>query len=561
MINKINKRLVLTILLTAPGFLLLTNFLPQDKKATFSTFAFFLLFCFFNLVSKVLDFNENKFTTYNNLYTTSFLIIIYLILILFTQNYLLNFEIIDWDIPSYMVASNEIKNGYLPNETQWESKGPVLIYMYYFVLKIVSGNFIYFKVANDLILLLISLILFATASVISKNKLIISSIPTFVFILFMSQPWAVSGYSELYALVFISLGILIYKVKEFKFSYFLIGLMFSMSTLVNQGTILFLLPLLIGIFGIENYKNKLLKIFIGFTLPHLIFLYIYQINDLLNVYFATFVTIPISYTSANYSNLYELKVFMRSFFEFNPALYFVLLIVFILLLKSFFYKLHFLKGLIQNVEFLLVVTSLLFYFVASHNYYHHLLFFLYFISLYISKTKFDVNFVFLISFVLLSVVSSVSVNGYSSYKNLKNIESVYENYPLRQLAIEIEKKEISNLEILALDYNLLLHYLGQPNYSYIVHGTNFLEPYILSSLEEIRIIESDYLNSLKNKKPNVIICSEYMIVRGEVETQLIFPCNQDHLLDYYQLNTDIYFTENLNYYRDPYKEIKLFIKR
>ena len=56
-----------------------------------------------------------------------------------------------------------------------------------------------------------------------------------------------------------------------------------------------------------------------------------------------------------------------------------------------------------------------------------------------------------------------------------------------------------------------------------------------ASLEEIRIIESDYLNSLKNKKPNVIICSGYMIVRGEVENQLIFPCNQDHLLDYYQV--------------------------
>ena len=146
-----------------------------------------------------------------------------------------------------------------------------------------------------------------------------SSITTFVFILLMSQPWAISGYSELYALVFISLGIFIYKVKEFKFKYFLLGLIFSLSSLVNQGTILFLLPLIIGIIGTEKYKNKLINIFAGFTLPHLIFLYIYQINDLLDVYLATFITIPISYTSANYSNLYELKVFMRSFFEFNLA--------------------------------------------------------------------------------------------------------------------------------------------------------------------------------------------------------------------------------------------------
>ena len=81
--------------------------------------------------------------------------------------------------------------------------------MYYLVLDIVSGNFIYFKVANDVILFLVSLTLFATASVKEKkNKLIISSVSTIVFILLMSQPWAISGYSELYALVFISLGIL-----------------------------------------------------------------------------------------------------------------------------------------------------------------------------------------------------------------------------------------------------------------------------------------------------------------------------------------------------------------
>ncbi len=558
--NKINVKLTLAIVFIAPGFLLITNFLPQEKKATYITFAFILLICILNLYSKTFDLNVNKLVSNNNLYTTLFLAFVYIVFTLITQNYLLNFEIIDWDIPSYIVAANEIKNGYLPNETQWESKGPVLLYMYHFVLNIVSGNFIFFKVANDVILFLISITLFATAAVVSKNKLIMSSITTFVFILFMSQPWAISGYSELYALVFISLGIFIYKVKEFKFKYFLLGLIFSLSSLVNQGTILFLLPLIVGIIGTEKYKNKLIYIFTGFTLPHLIFLYIYQMNDLLDVYLATFITIPISYTSANYSNLYELKVFMRSFFEFNPAIYIVLLTIFILLLKSLFYKSDFLKKLTQNVEFLLIVTSVLFYFIASHNYYHHLIFFLYFISLYISKSKLDINFVFLISFVILSVVLTVSTYGQISYKHLRNIESVYESYPLRQLAEEIDKIEIDNLEILALDYNLILHYLDKPNYSYIVHGTNFLEPYILSSLEEIGIIEKDYLSLLKNKKPNLIICSEFMIVRGEIVNQL-FPCNQDHLLDYYQVDTDNYFTENLNYYRDPYKEIKLFIKR
>jgi len=259
--------------------------------------------------------------------------------------------------------------------------------------------------------------------------------------------------------------------------------------------------------------------------------------------------------------LYELKVFMRTFFKFNFGLYFILFGICLLLLKNVAFKKSFLKSSFYNIEFLLVVTSLLFYFIAAHNYYHHLIFFLYFISMYVAKTKFDINFVTLISFVILTIFISLSTNGVTSFTNLRNIDSLYENYPLKQLAEEIEKKRIDELEVLALDYNLLLHYLGKPNYSYIVHGTNFLEPYILSSLEEIGVIEKDYLNSLKNKKPKVIICSEHMIVRGEVQTQLIFPCNQDHLLDYNQINTDSFFTENLNYYRDPYKEIKLFIRR
>ena len=102
--------------------------------------------------------------------------------------------------------------------------------------------------------------------------------------------------------------------------------------------------------------------------------------------------------------------------------------------------------------------------------------------------------------------------GWTSINNLQNIDSVYDSYPIRQLAKDIEDLEIEDFEILALDYNLILHYLEEPNYSYIVHGTNFLEDYILSSLEDIEVIEKDYLNYLKDSKPKVIICSENMIV-------------------------------------------------
>ena len=54
-------------------------------------------------------------------------------------NITLNFEVISWDIPSYLVASQEINMGYLPLETQWESKVPCFS-MYNIISNIVNNN-------------------------------------------------------------------------------------------------------------------------------------------------------------------------------------------------------------------------------------------------------------------------------------------------------------------------------------------------------------------------------------------------------------------------------------
>ena len=47
------------------------------------------------------------------------------------QNHLLQFETITWDVSSYLVASQEIGRGFIPFETQWESKG--LFYFIYII--------------------------------------------------------------------------------------------------------------------------------------------------------------------------------------------------------------------------------------------------------------------------------------------------------------------------------------------------------------------------------------------------------------------------------------------
>ena len=60
---------------------------------------------------------------------------IYLFLLtLITQNVYLNIETVTWDVASYLVATYDVQNGNLPLETQWESKGPILFYIYNLIL-------------------------------------------------------------------------------------------------------------------------------------------------------------------------------------------------------------------------------------------------------------------------------------------------------------------------------------------------------------------------------------------------------------------------------------------
>ena len=459
-----------------------------------------------------------------------------------------------------MVASNEIFRGFLPNETQWESKGPVLIYMYSLLLKIAGGNFLIFKVINDILLFMISLILYVSTIKVKSNVKKPNLMPPTLFILFMSQPWGLSGYSEIYSLLFISYSYYLYKSKTSKQTYYLIGILLSLSTLVNQGTILYLLGFLLILFN-KNAKHNLRKILLSFLIPHIFFLLLYFYKNLLNIYIETFVNIPIAYTSASYSNLYELKVYLRKFYEYETSLYFIFVIVLFSILANSLSSINNFKNILGNDNFIFILISLSFYFIASHNYYHHTIFLLYFLSLYVQNIS-NSNTVYLIS--VLTVFSTITLtisHGSTSAKNLYNHQAIYDNYPLKSLATEIDSLFDEDYNVLALEYNLLLHYLDKPNFSYIVHHTNFLEPYILSSLQKINFIEENYAEYLITKKPDVIICSDYMIVRGDVIKSPIIKCNPDDMPEgYLSVNTEGYFTENLNFYRDPYKEIYVFVK-
>ena len=237
---KLYKKIFSYLLILFGLSILINSYLQFNKKISLiSVFIFFFsIFIYFNLGEKGLTNIEPS------LNTPIFVFLIFLTTIL-TQNVNLNFETLDWDIHSYLVVAMDIDRGYIPLENQWESKGPLLFYMYNLLYKLSFQNFVYFKILNDLILFLISLFLFF--SIIGKNKNVIAGLSSsFLFIILMGQTYAQAEYSEVYSLLFISAAYYFLSSKKInKRNLLIVSSLFSLSTLVNQGAVLFVFGFLL----------------------------------------------------------------------------------------------------------------------------------------------------------------------------------------------------------------------------------------------------------------------------------------------------------------------------
>ncbi len=549
-----------SVILIAPTF---GKYISQDKSATVTTVIVIFTILFFY---KSFFQNNKILTTSKRVYPENikyFFLVPLLIIVIITQNSFLNIETIEWDTASYLVASQEISNGNIPNETQWESKGPLFLYLYSLISELSGKNYLLFKIINDFILWIVSIILFFTSYSKNKNKNI-SLLTSLLFILMMSQVWAISEYSELFCLIFIGFSFYLIDKKEIQNRTFLIcGFLMSMSTLINQGTVIFLIPYIILLIKEKNYRSKKIKLFLfGFLIPHIIFLYLYIQNDLFNIYFATYISIPLGYSGASYATFYELKVFIRKFFEYNVFLYlsFLLIIIFSFINTANKRKEGFLNIISKGV-YLNLACCLLFYFIGSHNYYHHLIFLLYFVSILYSGFEIQLQKTFIGILIIFSSIGIISKTYENSFNNLSSIQETYNNYPLRTLAYDIDSRFDDEYTILALDYVLILYYLDKPNYSYIVHPSNHFETFITDTLYDLNLISNNHISDMINEFPDVIICNPKMIIRGEVTKIDSYNCAvDDYYKNYKKLETSKYLLdENLNYYFDPYKQINVYI--
>lgn len=547
-------------------FYFLFNTLNIQKQATLSL----IILVFFILIfyKKLFIFHEQNMYKFN-INSISFFMILFLLFFTFiSQNVFLNYETVDWDVSSYLVAAQDINKGNIPNENQWESKGPLLFYVYNILSLAVSKNFVLFKLFNDLILFVISIILFFSILKVKEKAYFRAFFSSLLFILLMSQAWAIGEYSELYSLLFLSIAN--YFALDYKLNYkniFIVGLLLSLATLINQGTVLFILPYFL-IYYKKHKLESLSKIFsiflLGLIIPHLLSLLLYISRDLLNVYLATYIYIPLGYIDSNYANFYELKVFLRTFYEYIEPLYFALISLVLFSFISIFKKISLLNNIFFELRYLNIFFSFLFYFIGSHNYYHHLIFSLYFLTFLFLDLEFNSQAILVYSFIIISIFVFVERSAQKSILNITNIDETFNQYPLNNLAKEIDSYFQDDYTVLALDYVLVLYYLDKENYTYIVHPSNHFEEFIVSSLSDINIINKNYIeNILLYEEPDVIICSQTMIIRGIPTTNTLYNCQiSDYRKNYFKLDTDQYRNNpNLNYYKDPYKELSVFIKK
>ena len=224
------------------GFLYITEINKEATIATLIIGIFFGLQLIINRKKKTNHgVNVKNLNDSNTIIKKISVYLVYFFLIIITQNVTLNFEVISWDIPSYLVASQEINMGYLPLETQWESKGPLFFYMYNIVSNIVNNSYILFRLANDILLLIVTIMLFNITLTNSQN-FNLSIFTGLFFIVLTSIVWYVSEYSELYSLLFISISYRIFQIENDRYFKFIVGVLLGLSTLINQGTVLFLIP-------------------------------------------------------------------------------------------------------------------------------------------------------------------------------------------------------------------------------------------------------------------------------------------------------------------------------
>ena len=530
----------------------------------FSLFFFQILFLSLYISNKELLLSSSKFSKFQLNGIFQFLPVgIIFIFTLLTQNNFLQYEILDHDVSTFLLISQEFFDGFLPYERQWDNKQPLFYFLNYIILLITNKNFLLFKVVFDIFTFLNALIIYFFAYRKLRKSYLVSIASSLLYLLISSQPWANAEYSEIMSLTFLSIGFYLSFSKRNKYIFYLVGFVFSLSTLINIGSGIFIIGFLFTLYlnFKKNYIEAFFKFFLGFGIPHLLVIITYSLNGLFEVYLTTILKIPTSYTTTDSYFFYGLRVFIESIFKTNIFLCLLFLIPLFNLLNIFFkLALNSFKDSINLSVTLFVFCSILFFYSANKGYYHHLIYLIFFVSISLALVLSSNLKVLLLYSFLIVLFTHFPNYATNSYSNLSENNQIYEEYPLRnlseQLSQEVNNKDIS---ILALDNLLILFYLEQNNDIYIVHPTNHNEYFMIDNLIKENIINDNYIEQSFENNIDLIICSSDKEdnIFYEIKSQN-FLCAQNNLVGYKELNISQDIFEASEYYYNSNKVSKIF---
>ncbi len=530
----------------------------------FSLFFFQILFLSLYISNKELLLSSSKFSKFQLNGIFQFLPVgIIFIFTLLTQNSFLQYEILDHDVSTFLLISQEFFDGFLPYERQWDNKQPLFYFLNYIILLITNKNFLLFKVVFDIFTFLNALVIYFFAYRKLRKSYLVSIASSLLYLLISSQPWANAEYSEIMSLTFLSIGFYLSFSKRNKYIFYLVGFVFSLSTLINIGSGIFIIGFLFTLYlnFKKNYIEAFFKFFLGFGIPHLLVIITYSLNGLFEVYLTTILKIPTSYTTTDSYFFYGLRVFIESIFKTNIFLCLLFLIPLFNLLNIFFkLALNSFKDSINLSLTLFVFCSILFFYSANKGYYHHLIYLIFFVSISLALVLSSNLKVLLLYSFLIVLFTHFPNYATNSYSNLSENNQIYEEYPLRnlseQLSEEVNNKDIS---ILALDNLLILFYLEQNNDIYIVHPTNHNEYFMIDNLIKENIINDNYIEQSFENNVDLIICSSDKEdnIFYEIKSQN-FLCTQNNLVEYKKLNISQDIFEASEYYYNSNKVSKIF---
>jgi hypothetical protein len=441
----------------------------------------------------------------------NFVLLGVLFLSFFLQQVYLSKEVLGWEVSTYLSMGQDINRGNLPYESQYENKGVFLFYIYSIIDFLSNGDYRIVKFLQDIPLLVLTILMFSTLKQKGKKENIIAALLVYTSILSIEY-YGASGFTELYALLPIALAIYLLEKKQ-DTNFLFLGILFSLATLTNHGTAIFFIAATFYIY--LKYKNQLARFFIGFSIPHLFFLLIYFINDLLRVYLIANIQIPLGYTSrplvdrvsgfssgftGAFRGLYNYNIFLAA-----AALFITGFIVY-LALNSFR------KDSSPNA-----LSSLPYFFVGGLI---HLFiigqapgrynFLIYLFCLYIINLQENIVTKFLLPLVVIASLSIFQSSYEKSSENIQNFETIEEKYLLQEIAkdLQLNYDVDTNSKVLALDHHLILYYLDVPNLSYVNHPT-------LMFLNEVNLFDNpenttkeEIFNELMSKEPDIILCNE-----------------------------------------------------